>query len=170
MLRWYLVRTKRAREGTAEVQLERQGYEVYLPRLVQSIKRGGRWRDRIAALFPGYLFVRVDEGQQALGPVRSTIGVTNVVRFGANYATVPDALVASLIARADTETGLHRLQTPSLPPAGSRVTVSNGPFDGMAGIYERECGEDRVLVLLNLLGQSTRVQLPIESIVPGMAA
>lgn len=170
MLRWYLVRTKRAREATAQAQLERQGYQTYLPRFVQSVKRAGRWRERIAALFPGYLFVRVDEGQQALGPVRSTVGVANVVRFGAKYATVPDTLVAGLIARADAETGLHRLQAPSLPPAGARVTVSSGPFDGLEGIYERECGEDRVLVLLNLLGRSTRVQLPIDAIVPGKAA
>jgi len=170
MLRWYLVRTKRAREGTAEAQLERQGYEVYLPRFVQSVKRSGRWCERIAALFPGYLFVRVNEGRQSLGPVRSTIGVADIVRFGANYATVLDDLINALMAKAEADTGLHRLTKPAPLPPGAPVTVSTGPFHGLEGIYERECGDDRVVVLLNLLGQITRVQLPVETIFPELAA
>lgn len=170
MMRWYLVRSKRARENTAKSQLERQGYEVYLPRFVQTIKQRGRWRERIAALFPSYLFVRVDEEHQALAPIRSTVGIANVVRFGPRLATVSDELVRSLKDSADVETGLHRLKPPALPATGSRVTVSAGPFDGLEGIYERECGEDRVMVLLNLLGRQTRVQLPAEAILRGLAA
>src|SRR5689334_5221168 len=99
MPRWYLVYTKPAGEGTARDNLSRQAYEVYLPRVLEPVRRGGRWLERIAALFPRYLFVRLNEGWQSLGPVRSSVGVSGVVRFGSRYAVVPDALVSGLQAR-----------------------------------------------------------------------
>ena len=170
MLRWYLVHTKRAQEATAAAQLARQGFEIYLPRLAQPIRRRGRWQSRIEALFPAYLFLRVDEGKQALGPVRSTVGISHLVRFGSNYAIVPDRLIDALKSCEDPETGLHRLERPCLPAAGSHVRIFSGPFDGLEGVYERASGDDRVVVLLNLLGQNTRVYLPVEAILPGCAA
>jgi hypothetical protein len=39
MLRWYVIHTKWAGETVAESNLQRQGYEVYLPRLQQTLRR-----------------------------------------------------------------------------------------------------------------------------------
>src|SRR5262245_51547692 len=99
MLRWYLVHTKPAAEKTAQVNLERQGYEVYLPRLARPERRSGRLRERVVALFPRYLFLRLRDGVQSLGPVRSSIGVDGIVRFGARFAIVPEEVVGGLRAR-----------------------------------------------------------------------
>src|ERR1700680_3333168 len=109
VLRWYLIHTKPTCENLAAVNLERQGYYVHLPCLLQSVRRRGQWRECIAPLFPRYLFLRLSEGQQALGPVRSSLGVAGIVQFGASYAIVPDRIIADLRLRADAETGLHRL-------------------------------------------------------------
>ena len=49
MLRWYLVRTKPGAEATAEAHLARQGYELYLPLLSQTLPRRGRWSSRVAS-------------------------------------------------------------------------------------------------------------------------
>jgi transcriptional antiterminator RfaH len=170
MLRWYVIHTKWASETIAESNLQRQGYEVYLPRLVQKARRRGRMQERIGALFPRYLFLQLDEGSQMLGPVRSTRGVNSVVRFGSCYATVPEQLIRALKARAESDTGLHRLPPPALPARGATVKISAGPFDGLEGVFECESGEDRAVVLLNLLGQNTRVQVPIDFILPNLAA
>lgn len=170
MSRWYLVHTKRAGEAVAEANLQRQGYKVYLPRLAQAVRRRGRWQDRIVALFPRYLFLGLNEGSQTLGPVRSTVGVSNVVRFGLRYANVPDELIDALRTTEDPESGLHRMRVSSLPEPGAMVKIADGPFSGLEGVFEREFGGDRVLVLLNLLGQSTPVQVPIDCIVPTVPA
>ena len=77
----------------AESSPNRQGYEVNLPRLAQAVRRHGRWLEQVVAFFPRYLFLRLNEGSQALGPVRSTVGVASIVRFGSSYATVPDQLI-----------------------------------------------------------------------------
>lgn len=169
MLRWYLIHTKSSGEMSAEMNLERQGYEVYVPRLVTMGRFGRRQRDRVASLFPRYLFLRLDEGRQSLSPVHSTVGVTNVVRFGARYTVVPDDVVRDLRARADPQSGLHRLSDRSLLAPGIAVRISAGAFDGLEGIFEREAGTERVLVLLKLLGHEASVRVPTEFVLPSLS-
>jgi transcriptional antiterminator RfaH len=67
---WHLVHTKPRLEETALVNLERQGYECYLPTLkVEKIRRG-KAAIVSEALFPRYLFVRLDTSGQGLGLTR----------------------------------------------------------------------------------------------------
>jgi transcriptional antiterminator RfaH len=164
MVRWYLIRTKPAGESLAVTNLDRQGYEVYWPRAVQTVRCNSRWRERIGALFPGYLFLRLNEGKQALNPVNSTLGVFGVVRFGSRYAVVPDQVIRDLRARADPDTGLHRLSHASTLKAGTVVRIRTGPFDGLEGVFERHAGAERVVVLLKVLGQNASVWASVDSI------
>jgi transcription antitermination factor NusG len=46
------------------------------------------------------------------------------------------------------------------------VRIGAGPFDGLEGIFQREDGAERVVVLLNLLGHDTPVRVPAEWILP----
>jgi transcriptional antiterminator RfaH len=165
-VRWYLIHTKPTREVAAEVNLRRQGYEVYYPRLLRPTRVHGRWVDRVASLFPRYLFLRLAVGHQAMGPVRSTVGVANIVRFGYDYAVVPDAIVENLRMQADPETGLHRLHSCAPFEPGSNVRIVAGVFDGLEGVFQRESGDERVVLLLGLLGRDTLVQLPAAFVLP----
>jgi transcriptional antiterminator RfaH len=162
IVRWYLIHTKPTRELAAETNLLRQGYQVYHPRLLRPTRVRGRWVDRITSLFPRYLFLRLAVGHQSMGPVRSTLGVANIVRFGYEYAIVPDAVVESLRVRAHPHTGLHRLNGPSSFEPGSNVRIVAGVFEGLEGVFQRESGDERVLLLLGLLGRDTLVQVPAE--------
>jgi transcriptional antiterminator RfaH len=170
MLRWYLIHTKPVREGIAEANLRRQGYEVYVPRMLQSVRRHGRWCERIVPLFPRYLFLQLSEGCQALSPVRSSVGVAGVVRFGTRYAIVPHQIIMQLRLRADPESGLHRLTNEAVLTRGASVRITTGPFEGLDGVFEREAGAARVVVLLNLLGQDAAVRIPVDSVAPSYAA
>ena len=167
MLRWYLVHTKPSGEANAELNLTRQGYQVYFPRLIQTACSARRLRERIVALFPRYLFLHLNEGQQCLAPVHSTIGVNTVVRFGARYTVVPDEVIEDLRAREDSESGLHRARRRQLL-RGSPVRIAAGPFEGLDAVFEREVGAERVVVLLKLLGHDTPVRVPAEFALPSM--
>lgn len=157
---WFLIHCKPGRERLAFDNLRRQSYELYFPELLCRVRKHDGWAERIAPLFPRYLFVRVDSGTQSMAPVRSTTGVSCIVRFGTDYAQVPARVIAALRGRADSRTGLHRLiEPPSLVP-GVRVRIVSGIFDGLDGVFQRESGEDRVVVLLDLLGKSAPVRLP----------
>jgi transcriptional antiterminator RfaH len=164
--RWYLIHTKASAETLAQVNLERQSYEVYLPRLLQPTLSRGRRRERVVPLFPRYLFLCLQQGVQSLAPVRSSVGVSGVVRFGGHYAEVADGVIQDLRSRADPTTGLHQLRRPAPLKPGTVVHLAAGPFDGLDGIFQRADGAARVVVLLKLLGQDTPVCVPADWIVP----
>lgn len=165
LLRWHLVFTKPSGEHVAKTNLERQGYRVYFPRLQQRILRRGAWRETISALFPRYLFVQLDAAIQSLSPLRSTHGVTSVVRFGTEYVSVPGTIVDGLMDRED-DAGLHCLSFKPLFECGTAIRVIEGALAGIEGIFEREDANDRVVVLLNLLGRETLINLPAASVMP----
>jgi transcriptional antiterminator RfaH len=134
--------------------------------LLRTVRCKGRLVKRVVALFPRYLFVRLEEGRQSLAPVRSSLGVSDVVRFGTNYAVVPGKVVRDLRAREEPASGLHRLVGSEPFVRGAPVRVWTGPLDGLEGVFERHDGAERVIVLLSLLGQETRACVPIQFVVP----
>jgi transcriptional antiterminator RfaH len=169
MLRWYLIHTKPANESLARMHLERQGFRVYFPRVAQALPSRQGWRERIVPLFPRYLFLQLCTDAQSLAPVRSTVGVAGIVRFGDDYTVVADSVVEELQSRADRETGLHKLKSGRLA-RGAPVRVSFGAYDAIDGVFEREAGADRVVVLLSLLGQSASVCVPITAVIANRAS
>jgi transcriptional antiterminator RfaH len=154
---WYLVHTKPLVERTAQAHLERQGYVTYLPLLAQTARRQQRWVESIVPLFPRYVFVHLDAGRQSLRPVHSTVGISNIVRFGTRCAVVRQEVIEALRSRADPATGLHRLRPGRGLTTGAVVRITAGPFDGLEAVFERRAGGDRVVVLLKLLGQNASV-------------
>lgn len=151
MTYWYTVFCKPRGEQTAEANLDNQGYTVYLPRLLTQKRRAGKWVDLIEPLFPRYLFLKPRNAAQSLAPVRSTLGVANVVRFGMQPALVSDGLIEDLRAREDSVAGLrvHR----NAFKLGDTVKFMDGPFFGLEAIFSKETGAERVIVLLQLLGK-----------------
>jgi transcriptional antiterminator RfaH len=167
--RWHLVFTKPSAEEVAKAHLERQGYGVYLPRLKEKVLRRNKWRDRVAALFPRYLFVHLDAASQSLSPIRSTVGVANIVRFGVDYTAVPHQVVNNLIEHEDPETGLHQLRVSSWFKPGATVRVASGVFSGIEGVFQCEDADERVIILLNLLGRETCIKIDAGDVVPNAA-
>jgi transcriptional antiterminator RfaH len=135
---------------------------------LQPMRRRARWVDAVVALFPRYLFLRLSEGLQSLGPVRSTLGVANAVRFGSAYAIVPDQVISELIEREDPDSRLHHLSIGSPFVGGSGVEIAAGPFSGLNGIFSRGAGPDRVIVLLSFLGCDTSVSVPSGFVIPAI--
>jgi hypothetical protein len=46
------------------------------------------------------------------------------------------------------------------------VRIVAGVFDGVEGIFQRESGAERVVLLLGLLGRDTLVEIPSEFVLP----
>ena len=154
---WYLIYTKPAREDLAALQLERQDYEVYLPKLKVYRRRGGRRRQVIEPLFPRYLFIRLSDTTDNWGPIRSTIGVSGLVRFGMRAARIPGDLVSALRQRESGE-GLHELTPKRLEP-GQKVRIADGPFTGYEAVFCRPAAQDRVALLLQIAEKSLKIEL-----------
>ena len=159
---WYVVATKPRQESVAEAQLSQQGFTVFLPQIALRKRRRGRWADVVEPLFPGYVFVQIDVDTKSTAPIRSTVGVTGLVRFGGELVPVPEAVMAFILNAGQLEGAQAE---PPLAP-GDAVQVVGGPFAGLAGVFTLSKGADRVAVLLNLLGRETEVVVAEDHVAP----
>ncbi|MCM8596473.1 MAG: hypothetical protein NFV71_14190 [Candidatus Accumulibacter sp.] len=140
-------------------KLEEQGYEVFLPTFVEWISGPKGWRTRRQAMFPRYGFVRCGRPGQSVAPIRSTPGVTGLVRFGFILATLDERTVAAI--RSLVERLERTAQNRSTPfAAGDVVEIRDGPLKGLPGIVSAVAAE-RVIVLLSLLGREKPVAIPM---------
>ena len=152
---WYLVHTKPRQEDIALTNLERQGYPCYLPRLnVEKVRRGKAQIVR-EAMFPRYLFVRLDTGHQAKSwsPIRSTLGVSKLVYFGSQPAKVDEQLVALLQSREQA------LPEQTLFAPGDAVVITQGPFAGIEAVFQTSDPERRSMILLEILSKKVVMQV-----------
>ena len=155
---WYAVCCKPRQEAVAEENLVRQDFHVYLPRIRIRRHRRGQWIDAVEVLFPRYLFIRIDPLQRNMAPVRSTRGAVGLVRFGGQPAVVPDEVMDALLQCEDPASGLHQEnRTPF--SNGDRIKLVDGPFAGMEAVFAEQDGEQRVIVLLELMGKTNQVRV-----------
>jgi transcriptional antiterminator RfaH len=161
---WYLVYTKPRQEKVAQSNLVRQGYETYLPLIRQSRRRLSKRVTVTSSMFPRYLFIFLDKRIDNWGPIRSTLGVVSLVRFGQTPAKVPRELVRLLRSREDIE-GIQVVPLDEYRP-GSRIRITDGSLSGYEGLYLARSGRDRVTVLLDIMGKTARTRVDAAAIEP----
>lgn len=159
MLHWFAVLTKPRAESLAREHLARQGFECRLPRTRRLLRRAEGMREVVEPLFPRYLFLRADPETQDLGRVRSTRGVTALVRRGVEPARVPEPVIAAIDARVVAGDGFVQLDPPALA-RGTAVRVTQGPLEGMEAVFQARTARDRVSLLVRVLGESCAVDVP----------
>ena len=163
MTHWYAVQSKPRQELIAEQNLQRQGFTTYLPRIRLRKRKRDSWVDAVEPLFPRYLFIHVDPDQDSLAPVRSTLGVAGLVRFGQLLRPLPEAVIHYLKQLEDPETKQRQAEVWPHQP-GDTLEVLEGPFANLTGIYQMPLGEDRALLLIELLGRSNSVAVAKEAL------
>lgn len=155
---WYLIQTKPRQEARAQEHLTRQHFECFRPLHTPSedTRKGRRGEEE---LFPGYVFIRMDE-EHNWYPIRSTRGVCRVVAFGGLPCPVQDSLIEQIRLRQ---------ACPAIQPvtfsAGERIMAHAGDGDVQA-IFLCDDGEERAVILLNLLQREQRVILPRSALSP----
>jgi len=154
-LNWIVLTTHPHREDFAIENLVRQDYEAYCPMIVKRIKHARRAYDAKRPLFPGYVFVE-RPAQHLWRPLLGTFGVRSVVCNGETPSLLPAGFVESLKAR-EMDGAIQKPESPFKP--GQSVAINGGPFDGLVGQILEIRESDRVLLLLNLLNQQTRVHV-----------
>jgi transcriptional antiterminator RfaH len=164
MKNWYLIYAKPHKELVAKENLERQGYEVYLPMARVRRRRMGKGATCIEPLFPRYLFIHLDTKTDNWSPIRSTLGVSNLVKFGMHPSAVPELLIDLLRDRCDEE-GIQDI-TQGEFKSGESVRVMEGPMVGLEGVFLAKTSSDRVMVLLDIVGKHTRVNMETEKLGP----
>jgi len=160
-MNWYAIHAKPRQESVAVLSLQREKVETFFPQLrrKRTIRRVRKWVT--GPLFPGYFFARFD-AQRDARLVRYASGVIKVVSFGDQPAIVEDAIIEAIQQHAE-ENVVTVSPLPFKP--GDVVEIQTGPLRGFQGVFEREMSDqERVVVLLDTLASSTRVQIAREQL------
>ena len=156
---WFLAQYKPNCHEIAKRNLRRQGFRTFLPLHEETKRRAGRFTTTLRPLFNGYLFVNLDTSKGRWHAVNSTYGITKLVSFANKPQPVPEDLMSNLLLRCDDE---GKILSPRTFKPGETVTVSGGPFSEFVATVETVDAGQRVWILLELMGRSTRVAVKTE--------
>ena len=145
---WYVVRAKPRQEQRALANLRNQQIEAFMPQLTVTKVRRGKRTQVVEPMFPGYVFIELDQYASMYHKVKHTFGVAKILTFGEHPAIVPPALIEELQhISADTTQSVSE----NLPTVGQRMEITDGPFKGMLGRIIELDGDSRCIVLLEWL-------------------
>ena len=147
--RWFCVYTQPKREFVALKNLEAQSYCCFLPAFLKTVRHARRTRKARIALFPRYLFVQIDVAEQAWTPIRSTVGVTDLVLRNDRPQPVPDGIVTTLRAAVNVD---GHVDFRDEIEVGQNVRLLSGPFFNLVGRLQHMDDRGRAKVLLDILG------------------
>ena len=156
--RWYVAHTQPQAEARAVLNLERQGFATYLPRYLKRRSHARKVDMVPVPVFPRYVFVSIDLARQRWLAIRSTVGVSRLVGYGDAPLPVPEGIVEEMRRRHDEEGFLRLLAPPGLR-VGDKVRVLGGAFEEALGLFDGVTDEQRVTILLDMLGRKVRVTL-----------
>ncbi|RRV05774.1 transcription/translation regulatory transformer protein RfaH [Pseudomonas sp. v388] len=159
--RWYLIQTKPRQEARAQEHLQRQHFECYRPLKSDAARRRGARPHVEEELFPGYLFIRMDQLHDNWYPIRSTRGVARIVTFGGHPVPVQDELIEQIRQRLAAPMPTQRV----VFTQGELVRINAGGFGDVEAIFLAADGTERAVILLNLLQRQQKVVLPMSSLV-----
>lgn len=160
---WLLAKLKPQSHQLAETNLSRQGYDLFCPKMIETLRQRNRLAKTLRPVFPGYIFIRYDPKiNSSWSPINSTRGVSRLVAFNSQGpAFVPNDLIEALRVRfnADQQQSVRELYP------GEKVRLVNCPFVGSIATIDTVPSKDRIWILLNILGKKNRVKVARSQIV-----
>jgi transcriptional antiterminator RfaH len=158
---WFLAQLKPNCGKIAAINLNRQGYQTFLPLKDETQHLKGKFINVTRPLFPGYIFVAIDPNQNHWHRINSTYGISRLVSFNNMPAKVPNGLVSLIISRCDNQAKL--LPRKILEP-GEKVILKKGPFVNFVAEVEMIGADQRVWLLIDFMGDQTRVLVSTDQI------
>lgn len=165
MREWFAAHTLAKSEEKAAQHLIRQGFGVYFPRYMKR-RCHARKIDYIAApLFPRYIFVAMDIAKARWRAISSTVGISHLICNGNKPIAIPEDIIDSIRAK-ENESGYVRVAESTPFREGQAVGIMSGPFQDLTGVFQAMSDNERVMVLLDILGRHVRARVPLSALRP----
>ena len=158
---WVIVQIKPNSYKVAERNLRQQKFELFLPYEEHTKYKNGQYILTKRPLFPGYMFVAFEEGSMLWHKINSTYGVSKLLTIFNEPYIVPNTLIAAIMARCNHAGVLLPKKQLS---KNDRVRLISGPFDKFLATVESIDEDQRVWVLIDLMGQKTRTLVKVEKL------
>ena len=155
---WFLIYTKPHQEERAKENLENQGFETFLPMIAfEKIKQPKLYS--LKPMFPRYLFTQYNAEKNNWAHVKSTRGVSHVIRFGDKLTEVPNSVIDYLKSKVDDNDVLKLQTIRKTFQKGDELVIKQGVFQGKDATFLSMNGKERVRVLLSLMNRITIAEI-----------
>lgn len=177
MRRWYIVTTYSGYENSVKQDLERRResmnmtdliFQVLVPEEIKEVvDKKGKKKEKVEKLFPGYVFVEMEVGDEmdedAWFMVRNTPKVTGFLGSsggGTKPVAVPKDEMDAILEK------LGIIQKPVFEIyVGDKVEVSEGSFKGTIGeVSAVNLEKEVVTILIELFGRMTPMEFPFNQV------
>ena len=160
---WFILQFKPNSYQLAVNNLSQQGFETFLPLHDTTSRKASRFVKRTKPLFPGYMFISFDKTELKWHKINNTYGVSRLVTFNSILKSIPSTFVDNLKKRYDSSGKL----LPSVKvKKGDKVTILEGPFADFIATVETYGTEQRIWVLMDLMGRKTKIQTSSDALLP----
>ena len=160
---WFILQFKPNSHHQASKNLNQQGFETFLPLHDTTSRKLSRFINSSKPLFPGYMFIRFDKAESEWHKINSTYGVSRLITFNSHLKSIPTKFVDSLLKRYDLSGKLLPIKKLK---EGDQVAILMGPFANFIATVEKYEADQRIWVLIDLMGRKSRIQTQSDTLQP----
>ena len=161
-MKWYAVHTRSRHEKQVDSLLSDKGIEAFLPLVNTLSRRRDRKKYVDIPLFPGYIFVHVDDDEEHISSVKYTRGVVRILGTDIGKPTpIPDKQVLNIKTIVENKVELDPF--PYLKK-GTQVRVKSGPLKGVEGILVERKGSYKIVIHVDLLQKGAAAEVYIADV------
>ena len=157
---WFILQFKPNSHHKATKNLNQLGFETFLPLHDTTSRKASRFITSAQPLFPGYMFISFDRAEPKWHKINNTYGVTRLVSFNGILKPIPTTFIDSLMSRYDLSGKLLPIKK------GDQVKVLKGPFADFIATVEKYESDQRIWILMDLMGRKTKIQTPLNTLQP----
>ena len=154
--KWFIAQIKPNSYNSAIQNLERQGFETFLPKMEITQRQENKFLVKNVYVFPGYMFVCFDPHITTWTKINSTYGVSKILAFNKKPSEISSDLILELKNRYEINsnpTQKEKLQK------GDSIKFYSGPFTDLIAKVESVDEKNRIWILLEAMGGYQRLKL-----------
>jgi transcriptional antiterminator RfaH len=154
--KWFIAQIKPNSYNTAIQNLERQGFETFLPIMETTQRQKNKFIVKNEYVFPGYVFVSFKPHIHSWTKINSTYGVSKILAFNKKPSEISSDLILALKKRYQI---IANPTQKVLIKKGDSIKFYAGPFVGLIAKVESVDKNNRIWVLLEAMSGKHRLKL-----------
>ena len=159
---WFILQFKPNAYHQANKNLNQQDFETFLPLYDATSRNASRFINANRPLFPGYMFITFDRTESKWHKINNTYGVSRLLTFNSTLKSIPATFINNLMERYDSSGKLLPIKKLK---KGDQVEVLNGPFANFIATIEKYETDQRIWVLIDLMGRKAKIQSPSDTLI-----
>ena len=159
MKKWLVAQIKPKSHDLAIRNLERQGFETFIPKIKVTKKKENKFINKVVLVLPGYAFIGIGLQDSSWTKINSTYGVSKLLSYNNKPSEIPFDLIVALKNRY--EENVNPIINENLKK-GDTIKFNNGPFAELVANIESVDPKKRIYVLLEVMGGRQKLEINLK--------